>query len=149
MSYQQVYLRELQRFNSNAMVNLMQRGFGGSLSCDLFSCLHGVLITEIFNGQTKRQSSPHCAGFSTDIAKVNTWLLHLISMKNSGKLIRKKIQLNTSTDHKECTAGARRLRNNNADFLKEKLLSSYQADPFGAGKTRDIATGKKITGKSH
>ena len=74
VSYQQVYLRELQRFNSNAMVNLMQRGFGGSLSCDLFSCLHGVLITEIFNGQTKRQSSPHCAGFSTDIAKVNTWV---------------------------------------------------------------------------
>ena len=28
-------------------------------------------------------------------------------------------------------------------MLKEKLLSSYQADPFGAGKTRDIATGKK------
>ena len=68
-------------------------------------------------------------------------------MKNSGKLIRKKIQLNTSTDHKECTAGARRLRNNNADFLKEKLLSSYQADPFGAGKTRDIATEKELPEK--
>ena len=41
------------------MIDLTQRGFGGSLSGDLFSCLHGDLVTEIFNGQTKRQAGPH------------------------------------------------------------------------------------------
>ena len=90
VSYQQVYLRELQCVNSNAMVNLMQRGFGGSLSCDLFFCLHGVFITEIFNGQTKRQAIPHCAEFSTESLKLTHGLLHLISMKNLGKLFRRK-----------------------------------------------------------
>ena len=37
LSYQQVYLRELQGINNNAMINLMQCGFGDSLSGDLFS----------------------------------------------------------------------------------------------------------------
>ena len=32
--YQQVYLREFQRINSNAIMYLTQRGFGGSLSGD-------------------------------------------------------------------------------------------------------------------
>ena len=50
MSYQQVYLRELQCINSNAIMDLTQRVFGGSLS---FSRLHGYLITGIFSEQTK------------------------------------------------------------------------------------------------
>ena len=37
VSYQQVYLRELQGINNNAMMNLTQRGFGDSLSVDSFS----------------------------------------------------------------------------------------------------------------
>ena len=72
-SYQQVYLRELQSINNNAMVNLAQCGFGDSLSGYLFFCVH-VIITNILNKQTKRQECPHCARFSTDIAKVNTWV---------------------------------------------------------------------------
>ena len=63
------------------MIDLTQRGFGGSLSGDLFSCLHGDLVTEIFNGQTKRQAGPHWTGFSTDIAKLKHGLLHLIFTK--------------------------------------------------------------------
>ena len=39
-------------------MDLAQRGFGGSLSGDSFSCLHGDLKKEIFNGQTKRQTGP-------------------------------------------------------------------------------------------
>ena len=72
-SYQQVYLRELQSVNNNAMVNLAQCGFGDSLSGYLFFCVH-VIITNILNKQTKRHECPHCTRFSTDIAKVNTWV---------------------------------------------------------------------------
>ena len=39
VSYQQVYLRELQSINNNAMMNLTQRGFGDSLSGNSFSLL--------------------------------------------------------------------------------------------------------------
>ena len=72
-SYQQVYLRELQSINNNAMVNLVQCGFGDSLSGYLFFCVH-VIITNILNKQTKRQECPHSARFSTYIGKVNTWV---------------------------------------------------------------------------
>ena len=87
-SYQQIYLRELQSININAMVNLAQCGFGDSLSGYLFSCVH-VIITSILNKQRKRQECPHCARFSTDIAKINTWLLRLISMQKLGKIFQK------------------------------------------------------------
>ena len=72
-SYQQVYLSELQSINNNVMVNLAQCGFGDSLSGYLFFCVH-VIITNILNKQTKRQECSHCARFSTDTAKVNTWV---------------------------------------------------------------------------
>ena len=72
-SYQQFYLRKVQSINNNALVNLAQCGFGDSLSGYLFFCVH-VIITNILNKQTKRQELPHCTRFSTDIAKVNTWV---------------------------------------------------------------------------
>ena len=48
------------------MADLDERGFGISLSALPFTSLHS-LITEILNGQAKRQARPHAAGFSTDI----------------------------------------------------------------------------------
>ena len=88
-----------------------------------------------------------------------------------------KKQLNTSTNHNERTQGARRLHNNNGELLNEKLKSSgtshclksvrilnfsdgqmrtrktpntdtfYAVYPFGTGKARDIAIGKKLPEK--
>ena len=48
------------------VADLDERGFGISPSALPFTSLHS-LITEILNGQTKRQARPHAAGFSTDI----------------------------------------------------------------------------------
>ena len=72
--YQNVYLRTLQSKWSKTVADLDERDFGGSLSGLPFTSLHGDLITEIFNGHTKRQVGPHAAGFSTDINKVNDWV---------------------------------------------------------------------------
>ena len=146
VSYQQVYLGELQRINSNAMMDLTQHGFGGSLSGDSFSCLHGDLITKIFTGQSKRLAGPQYAGFSVVIAKVNTWVATSHIHAKVRQTLSDKIQLNTSTNHKECTPGARRLHNNNVKLLKEKL-KSYGTDPFGTRKARDMVTGKKLPEK--
>ena len=82
------------------MMDLTQRGFGGSLLGDSFFCLHGDLIKEIFNGQTKRQAGPHCARFSTDIAKVNTWIATSHFHAKVTQILSDQIQLNTSTNHK-------------------------------------------------
>ena len=71
LSYQQVYLRDLQRENHPAIKDLNEGGFGGSISGEPFSTLHGDLITEIFNGQTKHQAGPHRTGISTNIVATN------------------------------------------------------------------------------
>ena len=50
------------------------RRFGGSLSGSNFSSIHGDLITEIFNGETKKQAGPHRLGYSTNVDAINDWI---------------------------------------------------------------------------
>ena len=71
MSFQHVFLRDLERKNHPAIADLKQKGFGGSLSGNKFSSIHGDLITEIFNGETKRNSGPFRAGYGSDPMKMN------------------------------------------------------------------------------
>ena len=80
MSYQQVYLQELQRINSNAIMDLTQRVFGGSLSGVSFSCLHGYLITEIFSEQTKGTQVLTVYDLVQTWLKLTHGLLNLISI---------------------------------------------------------------------
>ena len=148
VSYQQVYMWELQSIDSNAMMDLARRGFGGLLSSDSFSCLNGDLIKEIFNGKTKRQVGPRCAEFSKNIAKVTTWVatshFHATVTQNFSD----KIQLNTITNHKECTPVAIKLHINNEELLKENL-KRYGTDPFETGKASNNTTGNEcVTEKS-
>ena len=81
--------------------------------------------------------------FSTDIAKFITWAATSHIHAKVKQTLSDKIQLNTSTNHKECTLGARRLHKNNVKLLTEKL-KSYGIDTFGSAKSRDIAAGKKL-----
>ena len=58
LSFQYVFLRDLQGRNHPAITDLKSRGFGGSLSGNAFSSVHGDLITEVFNGR-QREVSAH------------------------------------------------------------------------------------------
>ena len=82
-------------------MNLTQRGFGGSLSGDSFSYLHGDLIAEIINGKRKRQTGVYCVRFRTYFVKVNTWVASYHIPEEVRQTLLDKIQLNTSTSHKE------------------------------------------------
>ena len=78
---------------------MIKRGIGGSLSGDKFSSIHGDLITEVFNGETKRQAGSHRSGFSTNVDAVNTW----INTTHIDAKVRKKfndtIRLATDSHH--------------------------------------------------
>ena len=62
-SFQHV-LEKLQTENPMAYEDLTSRGFGGSISGQTFSAIHGDLITELFNMETKSAAGPFCSGFS-------------------------------------------------------------------------------------
>ena len=70
MSFQHVYLSDLEAKGDPAIDNLIKRGIGENLSGDKFSLVHGDLITEVFNSETKRQAGPHI-----DLALVQTSML--------------------------------------------------------------------------
>ena len=72
MSFQHVYLSDLEAKGDPAIDNLIKRGKGGSLSGNKFSSIHGDLRTQVFHGKTKRQAGPHRSGFSTNVDAVNT-----------------------------------------------------------------------------
>ena len=57
LSYQHVYLKSLEANNIPAISHLKGKGFGGSLSGQPFSVIHGDLVAEIFSGQTERRQS--------------------------------------------------------------------------------------------
>ena len=74
LSYQYVSLRSMEQHNHPAIINLKETGFGGSISGEPFSSIHGDLITELFNKETKGSRGPMRAGFSTNHQAVNEWI---------------------------------------------------------------------------
>ena len=73
-SYQHVYFRFLGKDKHPAFRDLKERGFGGSTGGEPFSSIHGDLITELFNKETKGAGGPFRAGFNTNIEAVDTWV---------------------------------------------------------------------------
>ena len=101
----------------------------GSLSANKFSSIHGDLITEIFNGETKRNAGPCRAGCSSDPMKMNTWIKtsHLHATLQSA--LREKVSIATSLVHKELTSAGKKLHVLNVDNLKQ-MLEKYKFGPL-------------------
>ena len=92
------------------MMNLTQLGFCDSFSGASFSL--PARYNKKYLEQTKRQTGPHFARFSTDIAKVNTWAATSYIHTTLRQNLLEKIQFNTSTDHKDCTLWFEMLQSN-------------------------------------
>ena len=146
LSFQHVYLMDLERKQCPAIDDLKKRGFGGSLSGVKFSNMHGDLITEVFNGETKRSAGPHRSGYSTNVTALNTWVLTSHLHAQVQNKLRERIKMSTSTTHKEITPGAKRLFVSHVNDLKEKL-HFYNTNPFATGPARNITTGAGIESK--
>ena len=52
-SFQHIYLKHLQTTNTNAFNDLCIQGYGATSTGDPFSAIHGDLVTEHFNRETK------------------------------------------------------------------------------------------------
>ena len=122
---------------------MKKRGLGRSISGTPFSSIHGDLITEVFNGQTKRQAGPHRSGFSTNVHAVNTRIKMPHIHAKLREIFASKIRQATPSSHKETTNGAKTLHGKHVQDLKDKL-NQYLVDPFGNGVARELITGKEI-----
>ena len=83
--------------------------FGGSVSGQPLSAIHGDLVTEIFNGQTKRQAGPHASGFSTNIDPVNHWVNTAHIHAQMRAVFSEKLRKTSISQHRECTPSGRKL----------------------------------------
>ena len=121
------------------------QGIGGSLLGDKFSSIHGDLITEVFNGKTKRQAGPHRSGFSTNVDAVNTWIKTThIHAKLRNKFNDTRIP--TDSDHKETTQSEMKRHSQHVKNLKNQL-KKYNTNPFGDGPAKQLTAGKIVDAK--
>ena len=110
---------------------------------DAFSAIHGDLVTEFFNKETKSTSGPFRCGLRANIESVNTWVntIHIHIMLKVA--LKQQLHLKTSSRHKELTKSGKELHLSHVKSLKEKL-SGYGKDPFTLGYPINLSSGEKI-----
>ena len=129
ISFQHVYLSDLDAKGDPAIDNLIKWGIGGSLSGDKLSSIHGDLITEVFNAETKRQAETHRSGFSTNVDVVNTWIKTTHIHAKLWKKFNDTIRLTKDNQHKETTQSEMKRHSQHLKNLKDQL-KKYNTDPF-------------------
>ncbi len=142
-SYQHVYLRNLERQNHPAFIDMKERGIGGSISGATFCTLHGNLITELFNKQTKGTAGPFRCGFSTNTEAVSTWVRTIHIHCKLREAFRQRLLIKTLSIHKEMTPYGKKIHHQHVKML-QKQLSLYGVNPFSNGSQKFLTTGEEI-----
>ena len=128
-----------------AWEHLLNVGFGGSITGQSFSTIHGDLITETtINREVKVRGGPMRGGYSTSFEANDAFIKtsHLMA-KIRGKL-KEKLNVLSSTVHKEVTPAARSRHDTIVNRLEVTLKDYF--DPFVDGPARHFATGVEIDG---
>ena len=123
----------------------MNDEFGGSITGQSFSTIHGDLITETtINREVKVRGGPMRGGYSTSFEVNDAFIKtsHLMA-KIRGKL-KEKLNVLSSTVHKEVTPAARSRHDTIVTRLEVTLKDYF--DPFVDGPARHFATGAEIDG---
>ena len=138
-SFQHIYLKHLQTTKTNAFNDLCIQGYGATSTGDPFSAIHGDIVTEHFNRETKGTAGPNRAGYIENT--VNKWIMtshiHIVIS------LKKRMKVYTSSTHKELTPGNKSMHNSQVKSLKQ-TLAEYNVDPFSDGPVVHITTGKEL-----
>eukprot|EP00795_Rhopilema_esculentum_P015673 gene15673-6963_t len=118
----------------------MLKGYGANYLGRKFATVHGVLVTEYFNRETKRTAGPFSSGYSTNIDTTNKWVKTVHIHAKLRLAMRDKLNINTTSTHKELTDSRKTRHSINVDNLKKKLYS-YNTDPFSKVPAKAICTG--------
>ena len=142
-AFQHVKLQSLRKENKEQFNKLKEKRFGASLTGDVFSIVHGDLVTQLFNKGTKGTSGPFRCGFCTNIDSVNTWVNTIYIHAMPKVALRQQLHLKTSLRHNELTKSGQELHLLHIKSLKEKL-SGYGIDPFTLCYRINLSSGEKI-----
>ena len=89
------------RTNSDIYKDLVEHGYTASITGDTFSAVHGDLITEWFNKQTKGKGDPFRSGYSSKLADFNTYVRTMHIHAQLHREMKIKLMINNSSSHKE------------------------------------------------
>ncbi len=143
LSFQHVKLVDIKRNHTAIWEDLSQNGYGGSISGEPFSTMHGDLITETtINREVKTRGGPMQGGFSTDITAVDTFMKTSHIVANLRVKLKERLKVFTKSSHKETSIGARKKHEAMIQSLVSKLNDFF--DPFLAGPARNFKTGIQI-----
>ena len=129
--------------NHPANTESKARRFGCNLSGGKFSSMHGDLVTEIINGETKRQAGSHRGEFSVDKEALNKWVITAHINAKLRSEVKDIMHLSTNSIHKKCILSGYVLFLNHVESLKSKLVK-YNINPFGEGPTKDLTIVKEL-----
>ena len=145
LTIQHVNFGKIQIEKPTAWEDLLNDGFGGSITGQSFSTIHGDLITETtINREVEVRGGPMRGGYSTSFEANDAFIKtsHLMA-KIRGKL-KEKLNVLSSTVHKEVTPAARSRHDTIVTRLEVTLKDYF--DPFVDGPARHFATGAEIDG---
>ena len=110
LGYQHHLLNDMKKKNTRAFQEIKLRGFGANYTGSKFASVHGDLVTEYFNRETKGKAAPFSLGYSTDIELVNKWVSNTHIHAKLRMKMRDKLNMKTSSTHKEFTEGGKKTR---------------------------------------
>ncbi len=143
LSAQHVNLQSIKINNPAAWEDLELNGFGGSLTGKPFSTIHGDLITEVtINREVKVRGGPMQGGFSTNERTTDAFIKTSRIIANIRGKLKEKLNVLTSSVHKETTFGLR-TENKKAVSNLTKQLESY-FNPVLDGPARHMKSGQEI-----
>lgn len=143
LTYQHVMLANLHKTNPTTWNELKENAFGGSLTGDSFSTVHGDFITEVtVNREVKVRGGPMQGGFSTSLKAEDAFIKTNHLMAKVRAALNEKFKIMTTSTHKETAQGAKKQHENTVQALVDQM-SKYM-DPFAAGVARHLKTGIAI-----
>ena len=141
-TFRHVLLTTMQQNNEDAFTHLLK--YEETSTGLPFSAIHGDLVTEHFNRETKGTAGPFRSGYSTDLHALNRWVktshIHIFTLREAMK---KRFRLNHSSTHKELTCRNKKRQHGHVKKLKKHLVD-YNVHSFGPGPVQNFANGKEI-----
>ena len=140
LAFQHVNLDNVKRRNKPAWDELIENGFGGSISGQPFLTIHGDLITGTpINREVKVRGGPMQSGYSTTDRTTDSFIKTSHLMTSIRAKLKDRLAVMTESVHKEITVGARVKHECTVSGLVTQLDQYF--NPFVDGPARHMKTG--------